>query len=125
MRRISLILAGLLVPLQAFAVRITDPQYGWNCLGFIGCGSSTDAVTGISSNIVFVTMLFIEALAILVFIYGAIRMMFSRGEEGKEAGKKALLYATIGFFLAFLGGNIIAYVFVLISCIGGTGPCSV
>jgi succinate dehydrogenase/fumarate reductase cytochrome b subunit len=116
------ILAGLLVPVQASAVRIT--QYGWNCLGFIGCGSTTDAVTQISSNIFLVVGLFVETLAILVFIYGGIRMIFSRGEEGKEAGKKALIYASIGFVLAILSSNIILYVSVLIRCIA-TGDCSV
>lgn len=117
------ILFGLLVPVQASAVRLTD--YGWDCVGFIYCGSNQDAVSGLSENLTIAVNNFIAVLAVVAFIYGAIRMIFSRGEEGKEAGKKAILYASIGFVLAILAGNIILYVYTLLHCIGATGPCQV
>lgn len=108
MRRILPVIVGILVPIQAFAYRITDS--GWDCRGFLKCGSSTDAVTQITLTIVTGVTAFIGALAVVVFMYGAVRMVTSQGDEGKEAGKKALIWASLGLVAAILTGAVIRFV---------------
>lgn len=104
-----LTLVGLLLPGVAHAVSIT--AYGWTCRGFLYCTSSgRDAVRIIGTRLIAIVGTFIGALAVVVFIYGAIRMVTSQGDEGKEAGKKALLWASIGLAAALLTGGIIAFI---------------
>jgi ABC-type Fe3+-siderophore transport system permease subunit len=108
MKRFLLTLAGLITPLTAHAYRLTDS--GWSCSGFLKCGTSQDAVTDLTSNIISAVGAFILALGVIAIFYGAIRMVTSQGEEGKDAGKKAILYALLGIALAMLTGAIIEFV---------------
>ncbi len=109
MKRFLSILLGILLPTPALAgVSITS--YGWSCTGFLKCGSTTDAVTDLTVNLITGVASFIGALAVVVIFYGALRMVMSRGEEGKEAGKKALIYASLGLAAAMLTGAIISFV---------------
>lgn len=108
MKRFLATLTGILSPLTAHAYRITDS--GWNCTGFLKCGTSQDAVTDLTSNIISAVGAFIIALAVIAIFYGAIRMVTSQGEDGKEAGKKAILYALLGVALALLTGAVIEFV---------------
>lgn len=108
MRRILPVILGVLVPSRVLAYRITDS--GWSCTGFLKCGSSTDAVMQITLTIVTGVTAFIGSLAVVVFLYGAIRMVTSRGEEGKEAGKKALIWASLGLAAAILTAAVIRFV---------------
>ncbi len=114
MRRFILIAIGLLAPVSAYAVSITG--YGWTCNGFLGCGG-TNVVTGLSANLILAVNIIIIPLAIVVFLYGAILMIVSAGEERKEAGKKAMLYAALGLVFGMLTkliiGNISAYIWLL------------
>lgn len=104
-----LILIGFLLPGAARAVSITN--YSWQCRGFLYCESSgKDAVAIIATRLVTIVSAFIGALAVVVFIYGAIRMVTSQGDEGKEAGKKALIWASIGLVAAILTGGIVAFI---------------
>lgn len=100
------------------AYRITDS--GWDCTGFLKCGSSTDAVMQITATIVTGVGRFIIALAVVVFIYGALRMITSRGEEGKEAGKKAMIWAALGLMAALLTGAVVEFVRDYLYYLGGT-----
>lgn len=106
------------IPHLASAYRLTDS--GWDCTGFLKCGSGTDVVTDMIGNIIGVVSLFIGALAVVMFIYGALRLAASRGEEGKEAGKKAMMYAAMGLAFALLTGGILAYITDYIYLLGGT-----
>jgi hypothetical protein len=116
MRRFFILL-GIIVPLPAFAgVSITS--YGWSCQGFLKCGSSTDAVTDLTMNIINGVTSSLAAVAVVAIFYGALRMVTSRGEEGKEAGKKALIYALLGLAAAMLTGAILSYVSDYIYAIG-------
>ncbi len=122
MKRLLIVLTGLLLPAKAFAVSITD--YGWSCDGFLKCGSSQDAVTDITINIINTVFNTITVLAIIAFLYGGVRMIVSRGEEGKEVGKKAMMYAAIGLILAILtynGNRILRFVLEIIGTIGCGG----
>lgn len=107
-----------LLPQRAFAYRLTDS--GWDCRGFLKCGSGTDVVTDMIGNIIAVVVLFIGALAVVMVIYGALRWVTSRGEEGKEAGKKAMLYAALGLVFALLTGAILEFITDYLYLIGGT-----
>lgn len=117
MRRILLVIAGLVLPLPVHAYRLTDS--GWQCTGFLKCGSSTDVVTDLTGNLISGVTAFISVLAVVVFIYGALRMVMSRGEEGKEAGKKALIYASLGLVFALLTGAIISFIHDYLYLLGG------
>jgi hypothetical protein len=99
MKRLALILTGLLAPTTAFAVQIT--QY-WDCTGHLRCGSSLNAVTDLATRIVLVVGYFIGGLAVCAFLYGAIMMIISQGDEKKEAGKKAMIWAGVGLALALM-----------------------
>ncbi len=115
MKRFLACIAGLLIPAHARAVSIT--QYGWNCDGFLKCGSSQDAVTDITMNVIQAVFSTITALAVIAFIYGGLRMAMSQGEEGKETGKKALMYGAMGLALAaitYSGNRVIVYVIDLV-----------
>lgn len=118
MNRFFTLLVGLLLPLRVHAVRLTD--FGWSCEGFLHCGSGTDAVTGLSGTMVAVVATFIIPLAVVIFIYGALRMVISRGEEGKEAGKKALIWASVGLVFALLTAAIITFVTDYLYLLGGS-----
>ncbi len=107
-----LILLGLFAPSSAAAISING--YGWSCAGFLHCGSGTDAVQTIATNITVGVTSTITALAVISFLYGAIRMASSQGGEGKEAGKKAMIWAATGLVAAVLTGGIILYVQSLI-----------
>ncbi len=123
MRRFILILFGLLLPVTAFAVQLTDPAISdWQCTGFLQCGSSLTAVGIITNNIAMGVSAFIVALAVVAFFYGAILMIVSQGEERKEAGKKAMIYAAIGLAFAMLTVAVISFVTDYLYYLGGTAP---
>lgn len=107
------ILTGILVPNVAHAsdgYHLTNS--GWNCQGFLYCtgGIPANVVVVITLKIVLGVSAFIAALAIIVFFYGAIRMVISQGQEGKEAGKKALIWASVGLAASLLVGAIVDYI---------------
>ncbi len=118
MKRSIPYIVGLLAPIPAFAVSIT--QYGWACTGFLNCGTS-DIVTKLIANLITIVGTIIVATAVVAFLYGAIRMVISQGEEGKEAGKKALIYASLGLVFALLTGAILNFVCSIAYTIGGGG----
>ena len=88
---------------------------GWNCQGFLYCppgggAPPTNVVFIITTTIIAGVAAFIGSLAIVVFFYGAIRMVISQGQEGKEAGKKALIWASLGLAAALLTEAVIQFV---------------
>lgn len=111
-RAFPVTLGFLLLPTKALAVSIT--QFGWSCAGFLHCGSGTDAVQTIATNITVGITATITSLAVITFLYGAIRMTTSQGGEGKDAGKKAMVWSAVGLIAAILAGGIILYVQQLI-----------
>lgn len=113
MYALVILIIGLLSPITAHAqYHLTNS--GWNCQGFLYCNGGgappADIVVIITMNIIMAVSTFIGALAVVVFLYGAIRMVTSQGEEGKEAGKKALIWASFGLTAAILTGGIMAYI---------------
>lgn len=112
-----LTLLGLLFPGSVRAVSITS--YSWKCDGFLYCGSGQNAVGLITTKVIGTVSFFITPLAVVVFIYGAIRMIASQGDEGKEAGKKALIWASVGLAAALLTGAILRYLCDYLYVIGG------
>lgn len=108
MKRLVLFLSGLLLPSSALAISINS--YGWNCAGFLHCGDGQDAVVAIATNITVGVTATIGALAVIAVLYGAIRMATSQGGEGKDAGKKAIIWGAVGLIAAILAAGIITYV---------------
>jgi hypothetical protein len=115
MRRFILLTVGLFAPVTAYAVSITG--YGWVCNGFLGCNTGANAVTALSAHLILAVNIIIIPLAIVVFLYGAILLIVSAGEERKEAGKKAMLYAALGLVFGILTdvivNNIQSYIAIL------------
>jgi len=109
MIRFLLILLGSLMVVPVYAVsRLQD--FGVDCPPFMECSDGVSVVIYLSGRLVMIANQFLRWLAIVGFLYGALRLIVSRGEEGKEAGKKAMIYASIGFALALLAGAIIDFV---------------
>lgn len=112
MYALAILIIGFLAPIAAHAqYHLVDS--GWNCQGFLYCNGGAppaNIVVVITMNIITGVSTFIGALAIVVFLYGAIRMVTSQGQEGKEAGKKALVWASFGLTAAILTGGIMAYI---------------
>ena len=123
MKRCIAILLGCSLPAIVIAAPVHINAY-WACTGYLHCGTY-DIVVYLLNNLIDGVLYFIEALATTVFFYGALRMIFSRGEEGKEVGKKALIYASLGLVFAVLARETIAFVCVYLYKIGGTavGAC--
>lgn len=117
MKRSLTVLIGILLPTVVHAYSIT--QTGWDCQGFLYCGTGGDLITIIASTIVNNVWKFIGAIAIVAFFYGAIMMITSQGQEGKEAGKKALIYASLGLAAALLVKATIQFVCGYIFFLGG------
>ncbi len=130
MLRMFLLLLGTLLPVTAFAGvagGFDIRQTGFDCSGFIGC-SGGDFVSYFVAR-VFSLLLplpgygfgFIFYTALAVFLWGALQMVLSRGEEMKESGKNAMLYALLGVVLALLASGILSYICGYIYAVGATG----
>lgn len=104
------VITGLVLPTVALAAPYHLTDSGWNCQGFLYCGSGTNFVALITVRIVQGVTAFIGTLAIIVFFYGALKMVTSQGQEGKDAGKKALIWAAVGLFAAVITSFVIDYV---------------
>jgi hypothetical protein len=102
---------------SAQGYRLTNS--GWNCTGFLYCGSGTNIVFLLSQHIIVTVSAFIVTLTILVIAYGALRLATSQGQEGKEAGKKAIMWASLGLVAAMLTGAIIQFVTGYLYMLGG------
>ncbi len=96
--RILAIIIGTLLPSTVFAFSLTS---AFDCTGFLYCGQN-DIVSIL--NATFIQNLARNTLdvASIAFLYGGLRMAMSQGEEGKEEGKKALIYGALGYMLATL-----------------------
>lgn len=127
MKRLLFFLSGLLLPASASAAGVHLTDYGWDCTGFLRCNIPGDVFSFLLNNLITGVLSFIVLLATVVFFYGAFRMAASQGEEGKEVGKKALLYASLGLVLAILAGAIIEFVCGYVYLVGGTpgGMCPI
>ncbi len=122
MKKYLLAYIGFLFPQSALAYRLTDS--GWFCTGFVGCGTVSDGVAYVMGRLILIIGTFIFALTVVVFLYGAIRLVASRGEEGKEAGKKAMIYGALGFLAALLSAGIFRFVCGYLYLLGGTSPAT-
>ncbi len=122
MKKFLSLFTGFIIPQIAFAYRLTDS--GWDCAGFVGCGTVTDGVMYVMGRLIFIIGSFLFALTVVVFLFGALRMTASRGEEGKEAGKKAMIYASLGFAAALLTAGIFRFVCDNLYLLGGAAPGS-
>ena len=117
MKKYFVAIIGFITPGIAHAYRLTDS--GWSCSGYVGCGVP-DAVAYVMSRLILIIGTFMFTLTVVVFLYGALRLTISRGEEGKEAGKKAMMYAAFGFAAALLTSGIFAFICGYLYMLGGT-----
>ena len=97
----------LFIPIATHAVGLSD--YGFDCSKFLFCNNA-NPISTFSLKIVSAIAAFILPLAILIFLYGAILMITSQGEEGKETGKKAMIYASLGLVAALLAESIVQFI---------------
>lgn len=114
MQKIVAILIGTLLPSMAYAQKHLS-DYGFDCtlIGFTvpGCGMAPiDLMTTATAKITETAGLIAVPLATIVLLYGALRMVISRGDEGKEAGKKAMMYGALGIILLMLSAAIVGLV---------------
>lgn len=110
--------SALLFPQTVIGKTLSD--YGFNCTGFLFCGQS-DAPLVLLNRIVGFVATFIGAVAIVAFAYGGIRMIISRGGEGKETGKKAMINAALGLALALMVTGIFNFITYVVMSIGNGG----
>lgn len=118
MRRFLLFLIGILSPTAVYAAGRNAIYYGFDCTKILiplpGCGTSdsnpnylaTTALTKIAGT----GLAIATPLATVIFLYGALRMVISRGDEGKDAGKKAMIYGAMGLVFVALSFGIVSMV---------------
>lgn len=114
---------GLVIPVAAHSQGYHITDSGWNCQGFLYCppgggGAPPNLVALLTLKIALGVSAFIATLAIVAFFYGALRMVISQGQEGKEAGKKAIIWASFGLAASMLTAAVISYVTDYIYLIG-------
>jgi hypothetical protein len=117
MRRFLNILIGIFTPAAVYAqVHLTD--YGFDCsqinAPIPGCGSGIDLTLAAAAKVSGTLLYIATPLATVILLYGAVRMIVSRGDEGKEAGKKAMIYGAMGLAFVTLSGAIVGLVNVYI-----------
>jgi hypothetical protein len=124
---LSFSLGALLLPLVALAAPVSLSDYNQPCPSYLVCGN--DAVKIVALRIITGVSTFIVALAVVAFLYGAILMIISRGDEKKEAGKKAMIYGGIGLTLGIMAKAILFFICTILYTLGGgsggTVTCSV
>jgi hypothetical protein len=128
MKRFFLFLFGTLTPLLAFAqngFRISNNgPSSFDCRGFVGCGE--DGLVSFFVKRVLSLVLpingvgFIFYVAVAVFLWGTLQMVLSRGEEMKESGKNAILYACLGLSLALVTSGVLSFICGYLFKLGGT-----
>jgi hypothetical protein len=123
MRRFLLLLIGMFSPGIAYAQKHLS-DYGFDCtkieqygLTIPGCDSPIDLTVAATAKVAGTGLAIAAPLATVVFLYGAIRMVISRGDEGKEVGKKAMIYGALGLIFVTLAFGIVtmvkAYLYLL------------
>lgn len=126
MKKILIFLVGLfLLPLSVHAASLKD-TYGFDCDGtaFLGCtlkgqapGAVAIALSIMVSDAIRVTIL---TVAFIATVYGGYRIIAARGNsEGVEAGKKAIMWAVVGYFFATVAYPIARFVIDFIVTVGG------
>jgi hypothetical protein len=124
MKKLLLLLGLLCIPIFAHAISLQDPPYSFGCLPpFIGCTFAGrqpgDAARQLAGTVAFAVSAFILTVAFISTVYGGYRIIASRGTDGVEAGKKAIMYALLGYFLATLVIPIVRFVLDFIATVGG------
>jgi hypothetical protein len=82
----------------------------------IGAGG----VTFISMKIVAIILSTISAVAVIMIIYGGIKMIVSGSEEGFTEAKKLVMYTSAGLICAMLADGIVIYVITLLNQVAGS-----
>ncbi len=128
MKKIILFFIGTLSPFKVLAAINLKDTYGFECQNtpFIGCtfagtppGTAAIQLAGTVAAAVIASILTVATIAVL---YGAYRIMTSRGNsEGVEAGKKAIMWAVFGYVLATLTIPIINFIKDFIDFVGTQG----
>ena len=73
--------------------------------------SATDLLHNISKEILNPLILFLFAVAFLVFVWGIFRFIYNSGDDTEqEEGKKAMMWGIIGMFVMVSVGGIIRLV---------------
>lgn len=112
---------------------LVPPAYaGTNCAGASniiecycqslhpGCGAGSSYIAQIANQLVDVLSDFIGGVAVIVFMYGAVRMAASGGnEEGKTAGRNVMMAAVAGMVLALMGKAFVIFVRQFILAVPG------
>ncbi len=110
MKKAFIMIGGLLMLMPTPAIARSITEWGFDCSMFLFCGAA-ESIPNIAipriANAIFSVLV---PVAVIVFMYGGIRMIVSQGGEGKEAGKKAMMYAAVGLALAAISFLIIKFV---------------
>lgn len=94
-----------------FACDPNNPDLECYCEAVGGCGTGTFLISNVANRIIDTLSTFIGGIAVVAFLWGAIRMTTSGGEEeGKTAGRNTMIAASVGIFLAILGKAIVFFV---------------
>ncbi len=90
---------------------IVDGMWNEICSALPFCDVGEDAVDMIARQVINVVFDIITSLAVIMLMYGGIKMIASRGnEEGYAYAKKVAVYAGAGLIIALLAENLVLYV---------------
>lgn len=90
---------------------IVDGMWNDICSALPFCDVGEDAVDMIARQVINVVFDIITSLAVIVMMYGGIKMIASRGnEEGYAQAKKVAFYAGVGLIIALLAENLVLYI---------------
>ncbi len=82
----------------------------------IGAGG----VTFVAMKITAIILSTISAIAVVMIIYGGIKMIVSGSEEGFTEAKKLVMYTSAGLICAMLADGIVIYVITLLNQVAGS-----
>lgn len=131
MRKFLTLIPAALLLLFPLAAHATIEQLAADAPGISGMWGDIGKIfphTGFGASgfaYVLVTMIdiilrFIGGLAVLMIIFGGIRMMMTVADENSHSeAKKIVMYACLGLILAIMGDGIISYVVSLVGSAAG------
>ena len=126
MKKIGMILAGVLAVMGLAVPMVAEPAYAVTseiCNGpfddeqkaAAGCGTQKDAGE-VASAVIQVALGFIGIVAVCVVIYGGFLFLMSSGDAGKvKKGQDAIKYGLIGLGVSLLAYAIVKFVSMAIS----------
>jgi hypothetical protein len=122
MKRLFLLVFSFYIFIYLFAAPLAaHAQIDWNSTGCVNHGVATlQCIPAVFSNVVRAALIFAGAVAVILIIYGGIRLIYSGGDAKQVQGARQIItYAIIGLILILSAFGII----LLIGYLTNTTTC--